>query len=207
MRADGQGPRARPARFVNIDRDTPRLLAPDLREWVADHHLCQFIMDAVAELDLGQVKVHEAIVQVLGMAQELKVLKVGQNTVAVDGSKVLANASQHGAVSQERAGRLMEQLESEVAQLMAKAEAADSTPLEEGLTIPGEITRRQERKAQRARSRKRRAARTEQTAAPRCMRLWKRARILGRSKIWRTNRLLAFQGRRSIENRRRRFSL
>jgi len=39
-------------------------------------------MDAVAELDLGQVKVHEAFVQVLGMAQELKVLKVGQNTVA-----------------------------------------------------------------------------------------------------------------------------
>ena len=39
-------------------------------------------MDAVAELDLGQVKVHEAIVQVLGMAQELKVLKVGQITVA-----------------------------------------------------------------------------------------------------------------------------
>jgi len=67
-------------------------------------------MDAVAELDLGQVKVHEAFVQVLGMAQELKVLKVGQNTVAVDGSKVLANASQHGAVSQERAGQLMEQL-------------------------------------------------------------------------------------------------
>ena len=30
---------------------------------------------------------------------------------------------------------------------MAKAEQADSSPLQDGLTIPGEITRRQERKA------------------------------------------------------------
>ena len=48
-----------PARFVNIDRDTPLLLAPNLREWVADNHLCHFIVDAVAELDLRQVKVNE----------------------------------------------------------------------------------------------------------------------------------------------------
>jgi hypothetical protein len=34
-----------------------------------------------------------------------------------------------------------------VAQLLSKAEQADSTPLEEGLTIPDEIVRRQERKA------------------------------------------------------------
>jgi len=92
-------------------------------------------------------------VKVLAMAQELKLLRVGQITVAVDGTKVLANASKHGAVSYERAGQRMEQLEAEVVQLMAKAEAADSTPLEEGLTIPEEITRRQERKAQLARAR------------------------------------------------------
>jgi hypothetical protein len=34
-----------------------------------------------------------------------------------------------------------------VAELIKKAEEADSTPLEEGLTIPGEIQRREERKA------------------------------------------------------------
>jgi len=44
-------------------------------------------------------------------------------------------------------------LDSELVQLMAKAEAAESTPLEEGLTIPGEITRPEERKAQLARAR------------------------------------------------------
>ena len=48
-----------PARFVNIDRDRPLLLAPNLREWVPDNHLCHFIVDAVAELDLRQVKVNE----------------------------------------------------------------------------------------------------------------------------------------------------
>ena len=42
----------------------------------------------------------------------------------------------------------MQELELEVQQLMAKAEAADSKPLQEGLSIPEEITRREERKAQ-----------------------------------------------------------
>ena len=37
-------------------------------------------------------------------------------------------------------------LELEVLQLLIKAEPADATPLPDGLTIPGEITRRQERK-------------------------------------------------------------
>jgi hypothetical protein len=47
----------------------------------------------------------------------------------------------------------MEQLELEVQQLLAKAEQADATPLQDGLTIPAEITRRQERQAALARAR------------------------------------------------------
>jgi len=82
------------------------------------------------------------------MAAELKVLKVGQITVAIDGTKVMANASKHSAVSYERSGELIQQLELEVKDVMEKAEKADSTPLEEGLSIPAEIARRQERKAQ-----------------------------------------------------------
>src|SRR5665811_58400 len=81
------------------------------------------------------------------MARELKVLKVGQITVSVDGTKVLANASKHSAVSYERAGEVIQELDLEVEQLMKKAEQADATPLEDGLTIPEEILRRQERKA------------------------------------------------------------
>ncbi len=48
-----------PARFVNIDRDTPLLLPPNLKDWVPANHLCLFIVDAVEELDLHQVKVND----------------------------------------------------------------------------------------------------------------------------------------------------
>ena len=97
--------------------------------------------------------VQETLVGVLELAQELKFLQVGQLALAVDGSKVLANASKHAAVSYEHAGKTIQQLEVEVQELLAKAEQADSTPLEDGLTIPEEIQRRQERKAKLAAAR------------------------------------------------------
>jgi transposase len=90
----------------------------------------------------------ESFVKVLQLARELKILKVGQVTIAHDGTKIQANASKHSAVSYERAGQMIQELEREVKQLIAKAEEADSKPLQEGLSIPEEITRRQERKAQ-----------------------------------------------------------
>ena len=95
----------------------------------------------------------ESFVKVLQLAQALKVLQVGDITVAVDGTKVLANASKHAAVSYEYAGQRSAQLELEVRQLVAKAEPADSTPLREGLNIPDEIARRVERKAALAKAR------------------------------------------------------
>jgi transposase len=107
----------------------------------------------------------ETFVRVLELAQELKFLQVGQITVAVDGTKVLANASKHAAVSYERAGKTIGQLELEVKALLAKAEQADSTPLEEGLTIPQEVQRRQERKAKLAAARAQIEARAQARAA------------------------------------------
>src|ERR1017187_977873 len=160
-------------RFVLIDRDTPLLLPPNLRDWVPADHLVHFILDAVEALDLRQVKVNtrgtgseqypppmllglliysyatgtfgsrrieqstydsvpvrlltadthpdhdtlctfrrenpalltESFVKVLQLAQQLKVLKFGQLTVAADGTKVLANASKHSAVSCQSATR------------------------------------------------------------------------------------------------------
>jgi hypothetical protein len=92
-------------------------------------------------------------------------LQVGQITVAVDGTKVLANASKHAAVSYEHAGKTIEQLELEVKELVAKAEQADSTPLEEGLSIPQEVVRRQERKAKLAAARAEIEARAKARAA------------------------------------------
>src|SRR5881397_3163694 len=159
------------ARFVTVDYDTPLILPPNLRDWVPAHHLAHFILDAVEEMDLRQIRVNdrgtgspqyppgmllglllycyatglfssrrieeatydsvpvrmicgdthpdhdtictfrrenkellqETFVRVLELAQALKFLQVGQITVAVDGTKVLANASQHVAVSYEQA--------------------------------------------------------------------------------------------------------
>jgi len=204
-----------PARFVNIDRDTPLLLPPDLRAWVPEDHLAQFILEAVESLNLTSIRVNdrgtgdeqypprmllalllycyavgifssraierathdhvparlisgdthpdhdtictfrrdnqplleELFVRVLELARECKLLRVGQITVSVDGTKVLADASKHAAVSYQRAGEMIEQLELEVKQLLRKAEQADSAPLQDGLTIPAEIARRHQRKA------------------------------------------------------------
>jgi hypothetical protein len=41
--------------FINIDRDTPLLLPPDLRDGVPADHLAHFIRDAVEAIDLRQV--------------------------------------------------------------------------------------------------------------------------------------------------------
>jgi transposase len=107
----------------------------------------------------------ETFVRVLELAQELSFLQVGQITVAVDGTKVLANASKHAAASYEHAGKTIQQLDLEVSGLMAKAEQADSTPLEDGLSIPAEIQRRQERKAKLAAARAEIEARAKARAA------------------------------------------
>jgi transposase len=83
--------------------------------------------------------------QVLEVAARLRVLRVGDVTLALDGTKILANASKHSAVSHGHAVKQMVLLEEQIAELLAKADAADSTPLEDGLTVPGEIARRRER--------------------------------------------------------------
>jgi transposase len=221
------------ARFVNLDYDTPLFLPPNLRDWVPAEHLAHFILDAVEEVDLRQVRVNErgsgseqypprmllalllycyatgvfssrrmeqatwdsvpvrmisagthpdhdtictfrranqallqaTFVRVLELAQALKFLQVGQITVAVDGTKVLAQASKHSAVSYEHAGKTIGQLDQEVKELMAKAEQADRTPLQEGLNIPDEIIRRQERKAKLTAARAQIEARAQARAA------------------------------------------
>jgi transposase len=88
-----------------------------------------------------------AFAQTLELAARCKFLKVGQVTVAIDGTKILANASKHSAVSYAGAERQLQSLQGEIDELLAKAEQADSTPLQEGLTIPEELQRRNERMA------------------------------------------------------------
>jgi Transposase and inactivated derivatives len=88
-----------------------------------------------------------AFAEVLELAAGCGILKVGGVTVAIDGTKVLANASKHSAVSHGHAQSTLREIDTEIEQLLAKAEQADSTPLQDGLTIEGELTRRHERKA------------------------------------------------------------
>ena len=88
-------------------------------------------------------------VQVLAVAREMGVLKMG--TVALDGTKIHANASRHSALSYEHAGKIEAQLK--VAELLAKAEVADRSDLPDGLSIPDELARREERLAKLAEAR------------------------------------------------------
>ena len=82
-------------------------------------------------------------VQVLSIAQEMELVKLG--TVALDGTKVHANASRHSALSYGHAEKLEARLQAEVKELLARAEAADAEPLLEGLNIPEELARREAR--------------------------------------------------------------
>jgi hypothetical protein len=83
--------------------------------------------------------------QVLELAADAGVLKVGNITVAIDGTKILANASKHSAMSHGYLEKQMVLAEEQIGQLLAKAEDADSTPLDDGLSIPNEIKRREDR--------------------------------------------------------------
>jgi transposase len=82
-------------------------------------------------------------VEVLQLAREMGVLKLG--TIALDGTKIHANASRHSALSYEHAGKIEAQLQAEVADLMAKAEAADQADVPDGMSIPDELSRREQR--------------------------------------------------------------
>src|SRR5664279_3095870 len=95
-------------------------------------------------------QIEPLFVQVLGLAREMGVLKLG--TVALDGTKIHANASRHSALSYEHAGRIEAQLQAEVAELMAKAEAADQADVPDGMSIPEELSRRETRLAAIARA-------------------------------------------------------
>lgn len=103
--------------------------------------------------------------QVIEMSARCGVLQVGGITVALDGTKVLASASKHAAVSHGRAGERMRELDLQIEELLRKAEDADSAPLEDGLSIPEEVQRRQERKAQLAKARAEIEARARARAA------------------------------------------
>jgi len=87
--------------------------------------------------------------QVLRLARELGTPRIGR--VALDGSKVKANASKHKAMSYDRMQAKQQHLRDEVKQLLAQAEAADAAEDAEygrdrrGDELPAELQRRESR--------------------------------------------------------------
>ena len=197
-----------PARFVSVDRDTPMLLPPDLREWVPEDDLVHFVIEAVDRLPLESFRgnhrgtgdrqfpphmmlalliysyangvfssrkierathrdvavrylsagahpdhdtickfrrenleaFRESFVDVLELARELKLLKLGN--VSLDGTHIKANASIDQNVSYQRAVEIREQLRLDIDELLAQAESADAEE-EDGQKLPEEIARRE----------------------------------------------------------------
>jgi transposase len=84
-------------------------------------------------------------VEILSVARQMGILKLGK--VSLDGTKVHANASKHSARSWEHACKIEVQLKAEVEQLMQLAEDADGADVSDGMSVPEELKRREERRA------------------------------------------------------------
>ncbi len=93
----------------------------------------------------------ELFVQVLRLCQAAGLVKLGH--VALDGTKVKANASKHKAMSYARMGEVEQRLEAEVRALLAQAEQIDAAEDAQhgrgrrGDELPAELARRETRLA------------------------------------------------------------
>src|SRR5215831_13766201 len=90
-------------------------------------------------------QIQALFVDVLKLARAMGMLKLG--TVALDGTKVHASASRHNALSYGHAKKIEKQLKKEVQQLLRLAEQADGVNTPDGMSIPEELERREERLA------------------------------------------------------------
>jgi len=91
------------------------------------------------------VEFAEVFVQVLQVARENQFSRFG--TVSLDGTKIHANASRHRALSYAHAEKIEAQLKSEVQELLQLAEQADRAGVPDGMSIPEELARREDRLA------------------------------------------------------------
>lgn len=94
----------------------------------------------------------DLFIQILLIAQMTGYLELGN--ISLDGSKVHADASKSKAVSYKRLLEIEAYLQDEVKELFAMAEAADGRQLPDGMNIPDEVKRRQQRLERLAEARK-----------------------------------------------------
>lgn len=106
----------------------------------------------IAEFRQRHLREFEALfVQVVQLAQEIGLLKLG--TVAIDGSKVKADASKHKAMSYGRMKEEEQRLHEEVRKLLEQAAAVDAEEdrlygeEQQGDELPEELRRREDRLA------------------------------------------------------------
>lgn len=108
--------------------------------------------DSISEFRKRHLKALSGLfLQVLLLCQKAGLVKLGH--VALDGTKVKANASKHKAMSYERMGKAEEQLEKEIEALLKQAEETDAAEDEKygkgksGDELPEELKRRENRLA------------------------------------------------------------
>lgn len=86
----------------------------------------------------------DLFVQVVKLAREMGLVKLG--TVAIDGTKIKANASRHKAMSYERMQQAEGELRAQIDALLERAKSCDAAEADEPeLDIPAEIERREVR--------------------------------------------------------------
>jgi transposase len=85
--------------------------------------------------------IKEAFRQLLLTARQMNMLKVG--TVSIDGTHIKANASKYKNVRYDRAQELERQLDADIAELLAQAEAEDERDEDDGQRLPREIAGRE----------------------------------------------------------------
>jgi transposase len=130
-----------------IERATYRDVA--FRVLAADQHPDHDSIAAFRQRHLAALA--GLFVQVLRLCQQAGLVKLGH--VALDGTKVLANASKHKAMSYERMTTAEQHLESEVQALLAQAQAVDTAEDaahgrgQRGDELPAELARRESRLA------------------------------------------------------------
>ena len=90
-------------------------------------------------------EIEQLFVEVLLLARQAGMMNPG--TVALDGTKIHADAGRHSALSWRRACEIEARLQAEVAELMALAEAADAANVPDGMSVPEELARREDRLA------------------------------------------------------------
>jgi transposase len=128
-----------------IERATHRDLG--VRYVAANLHLHPGQDTVTAFRRANRVAFEAAFLQVLLIAREAGLLRLG--TVATCGTKLDANASKIRSVRYDRAKQLRAKLAADIADLTARAEAADAEARADPQALPAEIARREALKAKR----------------------------------------------------------